>query len=156
MKSKAPKDTEKEKKPDASLIPLDLLIDFLVPAYEEGIQKYYRDSWREGFTTTHMIGATLRHLSEYEKGEDYDPDTLEKFGIKKHHLGAMLFCILCLCDTFKNHPELDDRRHLIKKEQILKSHKSDELEKELNAIKDSVSFKEHLIKAEKAKKMGNI
>jgi hypothetical protein len=117
MKSKAPKDTEKEKKPDASLIPLDLLIDFLVPAYEEGLIKYYRDSWREGFTTTHMIGGLLRHLSSYEEGEDYDPDTLERFDIKKHHLGAMIFCVLCMCDTFKNHPELDDRRHLIKKEQ---------------------------------------
>jgi len=113
VKSRAPKDTEKENKPDASLIPLDLLIDFLVPAYTEGTIKYYRDSWRKGFTTTHMIGSTLRHLSKYEKGEDYDKETLEKFGIQKHHLGAILFCVLCMCDTFKNHPDLDDRRHLI-------------------------------------------
>jgi hypothetical protein len=115
MKSKAPKNTEKEKKPDASLIPLDLLIEFLVPAYEEGLIKYYRDSWREGFTTTHMIGASLRHLSKYEEGEDYDQQTLEDYGILKHHLGALFFSVLCMCDTFKNHPELDNRRCKIKK-----------------------------------------
>lgn len=110
IKSRAPKDTEKEKKPDASLIPLDLLIDFLVPAYEEGVIKYYRDSWREGFTTTHMTGALLRHLKDYIDGEDFDQETFNKFKIKKHHLGAMLFCVLCMCDTYKNHPDLDDRR----------------------------------------------
>jgi len=113
IKSRAPKNTEKEKKPDASLIPLDLLIEFLVPAYEEGLIKYHRDSWREGFTTTHMVGAHLRHLKDYMKGEDFDQDTWKEFKMKKHHLGAMLFCILCMCDTFKNHPDLDDRRHLI-------------------------------------------
>lgn len=56
-----------------------------------------------------MIDALRRHEKAFfHKKEDIDPDAL-KFGIKKHHLGAMLFCIICMCDTIKNHPELDDR-----------------------------------------------
>jgi len=113
----APKNNLIENKPKASLIPIDLLMEFLCPAYDEGLIKYFQDSWREGFETTIMADALLRHYSAYmNKKEDYDPDTLEKYGIKKHHLGAMLFCVLCLCDTYSNHPEMDDRHKDWKKE----------------------------------------
>lgn len=108
--SKAPKNTAQEGKPKMSLIPMDILAHFLCPAYEEGLLKYWRESWRAGFPTSEMADAALRHLSAYkDKKEDYDPETFEKYGIKKHHLGAVLFCVLCMCDTFLNHPELDDR-----------------------------------------------
>ena len=109
MKSLAPKNYKEEDKPKVSLIPLDLLIELLVPAYEEGIQKYKRESWRLGFTTTVMMDACLRHLiSFFYDCEDYDKDS-EKYNIKKHHLGAAIFCIICMYDTVTNHPEIDDR-----------------------------------------------
>lgn len=104
----APKNTNNEKKIDIDLIPFDLLIEFLPPAYEEGLIKYYRESWRLGFKTTDMFKAAMRHLIAYRYGDDYDPDA-EHLGIKKHHLAGALFSILCMLDTFKNHHELDDR-----------------------------------------------
>lgn len=106
----APKNNLIEKKPEVSLIPDDLLEEFLSPAYEEGVLKYWKESWRLGFPTSTMQSALKRHLTAYYyKGEDWDSETLERYNIKKHHLGAALFCILCMLDTYKNHPEKDDR-----------------------------------------------
>jgi len=92
-----------------SLIPLDLLMDLLPPAYEEGIVKYYRDSWREGFPISIMHDALLRHLTAFiYKCEDYDPESID-MNIKKLHLGGVIFTAICMYDTIKNHPEMDDR-----------------------------------------------
>lgn len=104
----APKNTENENKIDVDLIPFDLIFEFLPNAYEEGLIKYYRESWRLGFKTTDMFKSTMRHLIAYRYGEDYDKEA-EKLGIKKHHLAGALFSILCMLDTFKNHKELDNR-----------------------------------------------
>lgn len=102
----APKNNAQEDKPQMSLIPLDLLREFLEPAYREGVEKYGRESWRAGFNTTVMMDALQRHLTSFfYDGEDTDPDS--KTG--KHHLGGALFCILSMCDTVSNHPEMDDR-----------------------------------------------
>jgi hypothetical protein len=110
----APKNIEQEDKPKMSAIPLDLLRDFLLPAYKEGWVKYYRESWRKGFKISDMMDAHERHMTQFfHELEDYDQETWKKYGIKKHHLGAMLFCIICMCDTIKNHPELDDRRAIL-------------------------------------------
>ena len=111
----APKNHIVENKPQMSLIPDDLLRDFLEPAYREGLLKYYRESWREGFPLSIMMDATKRHLTAFfHDGEELDKETLEKYGIRKYHLGAALFCILCMCDTVMNHPEMDDRRKIVK------------------------------------------
>jgi hypothetical protein len=113
----APKNIEQENKPKPSLIPLDLLIEFLEPAYREGTIKYYRESWRLGFNTTDMFDAAIRHLEKYfYQKEDYDQETWEKYKIKKHHLAGALFSIICMLDTFKNHPELENRKQDWKKE----------------------------------------
>ena len=106
----APKNNTTENKPETSLIPDDLLEEFLTSCYAEGIKKYFRESWRLGFKTSVMQSALKRHLTAYfYKGEDWDKETLETYGIKKHHLGAVIFCALCMLDTYKNHPEKDDR-----------------------------------------------
>ena len=109
MKSAAPKNIDTEDKPKLSLIPDDILRDFLEPAYREGLKKYSRESWRGGFLISDMFDALKRHMTQFfYDGENLDNDAL-KFGVKKHHLGGALFCIICMCDTIKNHPELDDR-----------------------------------------------
>ena len=114
-KQTAPKNNLIEKKPEMGTIPLDILRDFLVPAYQEGFKKYGRESWRQGFLLTDMMDAALRHLASFfHDCEDYDPEPMEKYGIEKHHLGAALFCLLCMCDTMKNHPDLDNRPYIIK------------------------------------------
>ena len=105
----APKNNTKEGKPRASLIPWDILIEYLAPAYEEGIIKYVRESWREGFKVTDMYDALQRHLTAFFfDREDYDPDAA-KLGVKKHHLAGAMFCILSILWTLKTRPELDDR-----------------------------------------------
>jgi len=58
----APKNNIEEGKPRMSLLPLDLLSKYLVPAYEEGVKKYNRESWRDGFHTSIMIDSVLRHI----------------------------------------------------------------------------------------------
>lgn len=106
----APKNHDQEKKAQMSHIPLDLLREFLCPAYAEGLEKYFENSWRLGFSSKVMMDALQRHLERwFYHGEEYDLEAYEKYGVWKHHLGAALFCLICMCDTVKNHPEMDDR-----------------------------------------------
>jgi len=108
--SRAPKNNTLENKAQISLIPLDILIPMLEPAYQEGILKYDRESWRLGFNSTVMYDALMRHLTKWFFGlESHDPEAEEKFNITKHHLGAAIFCLINLYNTENNFPELDDR-----------------------------------------------
>ena len=105
----APKNNDEEGKPKVSLLPMDVLIEYLVPAYEEGLKKYSRESWRGGFYVSDLFDALQRHLSAFFYGhEDFDSDA-EKYGVRKHHLGGAMFCILSILWTLKTRPELDDR-----------------------------------------------
>ncbi len=106
----APKDNKKEGKPQMSLLPMDLLQELLVPAYEEGLQKYFRESWRLGFKMSDMMDALQRHITKfYYKREEFDQETLKTYNIKKHHLGAALFCIISMYNTLQVNPQLDNR-----------------------------------------------
>ena len=106
----APKNNINENKSQPSLLPLDILIDMLEPAYREGVIKYERESWREGFNSTVMYDALMRHLKAWFYDlESYDPEPKKKFGIDKHHLGAVIFCAINLYVTDMSFPELDDR-----------------------------------------------
>lgn len=109
----APKNNAIENKPRASLNPDDLIIEFLTPAYEEGLIKYSRESWRGGFEVSVMFDALKRHITKfYYEGEDFDPDS-RALGVNKHHLGGAMFCILSILQTLKTRPELDDRPNKI-------------------------------------------
>lgn len=106
----APKNNVSEDKAQISLIPLDLIIPMLEPAYREGIIKYDRESWRMGFNSTVMYDALMRHLKAWFFDlESFDLDTKERFNIDKHHLGAAMFCLINLYATDQNFPDLDDR-----------------------------------------------
>lgn len=111
MNAQAPKNNDQENKPRMSLIPIDLLGKYLCPAYEEGILKYYKNSWRKGFKFSVMIDAALRHISKFaDEGEDFDKETFEKYGIKKHHIAAVLFCCLSILNDIEhNRTDNDDR-----------------------------------------------
>jgi dATP/dGTP diphosphohydrolase, N-terminal len=109
VKPCAPKNNREEGKPRPSLLPMDVLINYLCPAYEEGLIKYKRESWRRGFLVSDMFDAADRHLSNFfYEHEDWDPDAW-KLGIKKHHLAGALFSILSILHTLDTRPELDDR-----------------------------------------------
>ena len=102
----APKNYIEEGKAQMSLLPLDVLRKYIVPAYEEGILKYDRESWRKGFNTSILMDAAIRHLEEfYYQGKDYDLLS----PTNKHHLSGVVFCCLSILYSLENFPELDDR-----------------------------------------------
>lgn len=149
----APKNNAQEGKPKMHLIPLDLLKEFLVPAYEEGLIKYFEESWRLGFKMSDMMDGLQRHMeSFYYQGEDLDQETLDTYGIKKTHLGAALFCILGMCNTLKNYPELDDRTG--KKDRNRKSLSCDHKYVEISTMDDFPSNIYHCEKCGKKREEG--
>lgn len=84
---------------------MDLLEKYLVPVYEVGLKKYWRNSWRAGFKTTVMVAAIIRHLTKFFwHREDYDQQD------GQHHLGAIIFACLSILNTLETKPEMDDRR----------------------------------------------
>lgn len=104
-----PKNNAKEGKARPSLLPMDILVKYLCPAYEEGILKYKRESWREGFVISDMVDAALRHICEfYWSGKDFDEDAA-KLGVKKHHLAGAIFSLLSILHSLEHYPDLDDR-----------------------------------------------
>lgn len=123
----APKDHVKEDKPRPTLIPFDLytryladmnnikmtdlpfdiFLQYMTTAYEEGIIKYFRESWRNGFPVSVMVDAALRHITEFFwNGNDYDM----KAPTRKHHLSGAIFSLTCILQTLETRPELDDRK----------------------------------------------
>lgn len=106
----APKNNVAEDKFQASLLPMDIIVPMLEPAYREGIIKYRRESWRLGFNSTTMYDALKRHLDAwFYELESFDSEAEEKHNIKKHHLGAAMFCLINLYMTEFKFPKLDDR-----------------------------------------------
>jgi hypothetical protein len=102
----APKNNLTEGKPRPSLLPLDVLMRHLCSAYEEGIIKYERESWRNGFLVSTMIDAALRHIIKFFwEGEDLDSES--KVG--NHHLSAAIFSLISILHTLDTKPALDDR-----------------------------------------------
>ncbi len=70
-----------------------------------GAQKYDPYNWAKGMKWSKCIASLKRHLTAFERGEDFDPET----GI--YHLAHIGCNITFLLDYYKNHPELDDRQH---------------------------------------------
>lgn len=106
MADTAPKNNLQEGKPQPSLLPMDLLVKYLVPAYQEGLIKYKRESWRAGFQYSVLVDAALRHITAFFwDGEDIDRDSITN----KHHLAGAIFCLLSILHTQDTRPELDDR-----------------------------------------------
>ncbi len=111
----APKNNVIEGKPDLSLLPMDLLEEYLVPAYQEGLLKYRRESWRLGFPVSVMMAAAMRHMVKFFwHRESWDPDATA-LGIKKHHLAGAIFSLLAILWTLKvrGGGNLDDRMSVV-------------------------------------------
>lgn len=68
-----------------------------------GAKKYSAHNWRKGIHQSRLIGAALRHLFAYLRGEDNDPET----GLS--HLLHAGCCIMFAFELKDTHPELDDR-----------------------------------------------
>lgn len=84
----------------------------LLPAYslEEiarvlsfGAKKYESWNWSRGIAYSRLLGAALRHLYSFARGEDKDPES----GLS--HLAHAGCCVLFLLWMDKHRGDLDDR-----------------------------------------------
>ena len=77
-------------KPPMDLLPGEAL-EAIAQALAFGAKKYGRDNWRKGFNWSRLLGAGLRHLSAFGRGERKDPES----GLSHlAHAGAMLLFLL--------------------------------------------------------------
>lgn len=68
-----------------------------------GAKKYADHNWRKGFKWTRLIGAAMRHLFAYARGENKDPET----GLS--HLAHLGCCVVFLLEHEQRGLGEDDR-----------------------------------------------
>jgi hypothetical protein len=68
-----------------------------------GARKYAAHNWREGIARARLLGACLRHVFAYLRGEDNDPET----GLL--HLYHASCCLMFASELHYTRPDLDDR-----------------------------------------------
>lgn len=86
-------------------------LDLLSPLWLEqvgwvltfGAKKYAAHNWRKGIAISRLIGASLRHILAFLRGEDNDPES----GLP--HLSHASCCLMFASELMVTHPELDDR-----------------------------------------------
>jgi hypothetical protein len=78
-------------------------IDGLARVLTYGAKKYAADNWRKGMTWRRLIGAALRHLFEFSRGNDVDPES----GLP--HIDHALCCLMFLSEYQKRGIGTDDR-----------------------------------------------
>ena len=98
---------ETGKKHDSSKIRMDLLspiaLEEIAKVMTFGAKKYGDNNWRNGLAWSRVIGALLRHVFAFIRGEDLDPES----GLS--HLSHAGCCLMFLLEYTKTHPELDNR-----------------------------------------------
>jgi hypothetical protein len=70
---------------------------------EFGARKYAPNNWRKGMSWSRLVGAALRHLAAFERGEICDPET----GLP--HLGHLGCCLMFLIVYQREGLGTDDR-----------------------------------------------
>lgn len=68
-----------------------------------GAQKYDAHNWRKGFLWSRLLGASLRHLFAWARGQDLDPET------GKSHVAHATCCLLFLLSHILLKAGEDDR-----------------------------------------------
>lgn len=92
---------------DAEKIRTDLVsslaIEELAKVLTFGAKKYTAHNWRLGMSWSRLIGACLRHVYAFMRGEDRDPET----GLS--HLAHAMCCIMFLLEYQLTGNGSDDR-----------------------------------------------
>ncbi len=98
---------EKGIKHDADKNRLDLLSSRWVEGVGQvltfGARKYSAHNWRKGIARSRLLGAALRHIFSYLRGEDFDPET------NLLHLYHASCCLMFASELHFSMPETDDR-----------------------------------------------
>lgn len=68
-----------------------------------GAHKYAVHNWRKGLATSRLYDALQRHLTDWNDGQDLDPES----GLS--HLYHASCCLMFLAETVEVRPDLDDR-----------------------------------------------
>lgn len=68
-----------------------------------GADKYAAHNWRGGLNVSRIIGATMRHLTAINRGEDIDPES----GLP--HTAHLACNVMFLSVMLKTRPDMDDR-----------------------------------------------
>lgn len=68
-----------------------------------GAKKYSAWNWTRGFQYSRLVGAALRHIFAFMRGEDLDSES----GLS--HLAHAMCCLMFLLSLTKRHPEFDNR-----------------------------------------------
>lgn len=89
-------------KPRLSLIPKEALWA-LGRALTYGEMHYGTHNWRNGIKISYLIDGALRHIHQFNDGEDIDEKS------KNIHLGNAMANLAMAIQLLKDHPELDDR-----------------------------------------------
>lgn len=94
-------------KHDGEKVRMDLLPAFALEEIAKvmtfGAKKYEAHNWKKGIAYSRLIGAALRHLLAWARGEELDPES----GLT--HLAHAGCCIVFLIWTHKFRADLDDR-----------------------------------------------
>src|SRR5262245_16333735 len=61
-------------KPPLQLLP-EMALEEVAKVLDYGARKYSVDNWRRGMQWRRLIGASLRHIFAFSRGEDLDPET---------------------------------------------------------------------------------
>jgi hypothetical protein len=99
-----------DKKTMMQLLPPDAL-EKIAEVFTLGADKYAEFNYLEGdgIELSRLHGSILRHMNEWAKGNDIDPE----WG-KKHlaHLGC---CVMMMLQIEENCPQADNRSELLRK-----------------------------------------
>jgi len=89
------------------LVPMRAVAE-IAEVYHMGSKKYSDHNWRKGYNWSLSYGALMRHLVQWQEGEDLDPES----GLS--HIAHAGWHCLALLTFIREHPELDDRWSTIK------------------------------------------
>lgn len=90
-------------KPRLSLIPKNALWA-LGKALTHGEVKYGSHNWRNGINISYLLDASMRHITQFGDGEDFDVDDSNN-----HHLGNAMANLAMAIELYYSMPEADDR-----------------------------------------------
>ncbi len=91
-------------KPTMSMVPLEVVRE-IAKVFDYGSKKYpERDNWKKGFAWQSLLDSCLRHLTDWQTGNDLDDES------KLNNI-TMALCNLTMLQWYILHPEVgeDDR-----------------------------------------------
>lgn len=93
-------------KPEWDLLPMDA-INEVARVLTYGKKKYAARNWEKGMAWGRLIGASMRHIAAFMKGEEKDPESGE------HHLAHAACDVLFVLAYYLRNIGKDDRKPLL-------------------------------------------